>query len=212
MVKQPQYSNLLDTNSTNFDGVGIIHNRTYIPIENPKSKAPLLAIGIKPNSPTLFFDVDIIGFPENDIIINEVNEYKNTFIPQIIFNDDAVKEIRESNSIYERIYAFVQYKERVNFFSNLSHYHWAIYRTKHGYHIVIQMATWDRVQFSLYELKVIFPKSFYTIDHKYQRLRISPKWDYKTGEIVSDAPELYESCSCYKESRIGTKESYLTYD
>lgn len=193
--------------------VGRNHAINLPPFDNLSSKAPLLAIGIKPDSPVLFYDIDITGFPENDIVTKELDEiYNNFLIPKIIFNDDAVKEIRESNSIYERIKSFIDYKERTWFYAKLFHYHWAIYITKHGWHIVMKMPTWERVQFSLYELKVIFPKSTYPIYTKALRLRISPKWNRKTGKVVSEEPQLFESCKCYKELRTGTKESYYTYD
>jgi hypothetical protein len=182
-------------------------------LTNPQSHAPLFAIGVKPITPTLFFDIDVEEFPEKDIVTEELDALFNNFmLPKIIFNDDAVKEIREYHSVYQRMEEFFKYKDRTFFYAGFAHFHHAIYQTKHGWHMVMPMPTWNRVQFSIFELKVIFPRSTYFITYKNLRLRISPKWDIKTGKEISPQPILYDSCPCYRESRIGNRESYRTYD
>lgn len=79
------------------------------------------------------------------------------------------------------------------FASVVLHHHFAIRVTKHGYHLVMACQSWDEAQAYLYELYKITNKRSIMSCRK-QRLRISPKWHYRTGAIVSPAPMTIEGC------------------
>lgn len=172
------------------------------------NKAPLMAIGIRPNSPTLYFDIDTQyqDQPEMNIVNKEMR--KRWVIP----TNSYLEIMKRINPLYNRILLYKSYKAIQFFNTKLSHMHWAIYKTKHGWQYVHQFPTWDKVQYGLRELKMLFPRSNYIMNARKLRLRLSPKWNKVTGEIQSPEPLLYNSCDDYEESRIGTTENYYTYD
>ena len=172
------------------------------------TKPPLVALGIRPQEPTLFYDVDTKyqDQPEMNIVNKELR------MEWIIPTNAYLERMRDEESYYDRLMLYKTYKAIQFFNTKLSHMHWAIYKTKHGWQYVHSFPTWDRVQFGLRELKFIFPRSNYIMNAKYLRLRMSPKYDKNTLEIKSPEPKLYVSCDDYEEVRLGKIEMYYTYD
>ena len=204
----------------------------------PQFKSPpLRALGIKPNAPTLYYDIDMKYLnQENDDIINiETQErLKPIFDSYCISYNEAISHIINIKNPMEQLRAYIQYQRKKIFYAQLSwdDYHWAIYMTKDGFHYIHQMPTWDRVQVSLYELKYIYPRSSYFLNCRALRLRISPKWHktetdvYGQPLVVSHMPILYDHCKCDIWSQYHNPdwdirglinnpyyiESYATYD
>lgn len=179
---------------------------TDMPTSKTWTKPPLVARGIKPSSPTIYFDIDTkyLEEEEKSIINKEIREkLKGLFDKLTISQNQDLNYINESiPNIYQKIISYINYQEAKLFYSKLVHTHWATYMTKDGYHYVQQMPTWDRVQYSLYELKYIFPRSNYILNCRKLRLRISAKWDklkvdnFNQPLVVSHEPILYEHCTC----------------
>ena len=88
-----------------------------------------------------------------------------------------------------------------------------VYATKHGYHVVSEVESWDECQKLLDSTKFVFPHADYIRNCRKLRLRLSPKWGENQVE-VSPAPVL-AICECYgthQEKRVGTIEGYNTGD
>lgn len=88
-----------------------------------------------------------------------------------------------------------------------------IYKTKHGYHLVFDVDSFDTLQNLLDETKIVFPKVDYIRNCRKLRIRISPKWDNVTGKEISSAPTLL-LCTCkeHHDKRVGRLEIYATSD
>jgi len=89
-----------------------------------------------------------------------------------------------------------------------------VYRTKNGWHIVSETSSWDESQRLLNVTKKAFSESDYIRNCRKLRLRVSAKWDEKTGEIVNPEPTLL-CCRCedgHKEKRLGKTEMYVTFE
>jgi hypothetical protein len=172
----------------------------------------IVAVGIKPTAPTLYFDIDSQYIDEDELSIINKELYQTLLNKGVLPNNDMVNELRESKlKILDKLREYISYKNRTWFFAKLSHYHSAIYMTKHGYHLVISMPTWDRVQYSLYELKAIFPRSNYYMNARILRLRISPKWQIEKphhANVISPMPILYEHCDCNVWSTYHNKNNF----
>lgn len=98
------------------------------------------------------------------------------------------------------------------------HTHYAIRKTKHGLHLVMQVRTWDAADFTLRELKNLTDKVSIMSCRK-QRIRISPKWELKTGFVLSPAPYVIDGCphtetwyADITDKSKGRLEYYETYE
>lgn len=86
-----------------------------------------------------------------------------------------------------------------------------IYKTKHGYHLVGVVPNWDYCQKLLDLTKHIFPNSNYIRNCRKCFLRLTAKYDKKTGKEVSPEPELY-LCRCLHGHQEKRKGMYSIYD
>ena len=161
---------------------------------NPKHI--IKAIGIKPSSPTLFFDLDV-GQPFN-VITREIHD------KYLIYNEMVNELLNADMNEYDKLQEFIAYKQRTFFHRGMTHYHWAIYLTKHGYHYVHEMPRFDYVALALRELNTIFQDNDSIMNLDYLCLRISPKWsitevdNFMLPLEISFAPILYTHCECQR--------------
>lgn len=114
------------------------------------------------------------------------------------------------------------YREFVLMNSREKHKHYGIYRTHHGYHLVMETVSWDETKYLLRELRKLTNSDYMsTLDFQYEemvqkvpstmRLRIDRKY-LLNGIMCCTAPHLILSCPCYTDLRKGTKEVYNTFD
>lgn len=105
---------------------------------------------------------------------------------------------------------------------NPLHQCWAIYKTHHGYHLVMKTDSWNETRAHLILLRNLFHSDYMSTDEiefsymvkevpSTMRLRVDRKW-LLNGNVTCSAPYKIESCPCYKELRTGIKEVYDTYD
>lgn len=92
--------------------------------------------------------------------------------------------------------------------------HWCIRETKHGFHLIMQVPSWDDADYTLKELYRITHKQSIMSCRK-QRLRVSPKWDMQ-GREVSPVPKVVSGCEhrteWWNDIKKGRFEFYYTYD
>lgn len=112
---------------------------------------------------------------------------------------------------------FTRIKNRLRDINNLYNLDSQIYKTKHGYHIIVQSTSWDQV----IELREKFfswvEVNYFNDDPTKAALRITAKWHQITGEEISPAPALlWESTKGLPDLRTSIEfqqvEFYATSD
>lgn len=83
--------------------------------------------------------------------------------------------------------------ESHNYNNNPQANHFQIFKTKGGFHMIQNMPSWIYAKLMLKEFIKKFKVKYESNPHQ-TRLRVSHKWRYEDGKIMSRAPKLIFSC------------------
>lgn len=106
---------------------------------------------------------------------------------------DYDKEYFVTDTPLDYLISFARHMHPFRFELSENQNHFQIFKTKGGYHLVQNLPTYREVRQRLLEFKR-HTEIKYEMDPKEIRLRVSPKFKYETGRIMSRAPKLIYSC------------------